>query len=95
MNIFNLTKVKVQSINDVAIPARASNKLWGDAIMLGTVYFGDITHYEILETIFSREELYDDKLILEIKFESIDDKSECNEKNFPYDITLSILLITF
>ena len=50
--------------------------------MLGTVYVYDVTQDEILENIFSREELHDDKLILEGEVESSDDKSECNENNF-------------
>ena len=37
-----LTKVKVQSINDVDIPNRTSNKLKGDAIRLGDVYVCDL-----------------------------------------------------
>ena len=48
------TKVKLLSINDVNIPARASNKLRGDEIRLGAVYVCDDTHSEILETMFSR-----------------------------------------
>ena len=42
----------VQSINDVNIPAIPSNKLRGDAIMLGSVYVCDDTHNEILDNIF-------------------------------------------
>ena len=59
-----LNRVKVKSINDVALPYKASNNLRGDLISLGTVYVCDDTHNEILETIFSRGELYDDELIL-------------------------------
>ena len=51
-----LTKVKLQSINDVGIPTRASNKLKGDTIRLGEFYVCVDAHDEILETIFSREE---------------------------------------
>ena len=38
--------------SDVDLLTRVSNKLRGDAIRLGTVYLCDVTHYEILETIF-------------------------------------------
>ena len=38
LNTFILTKVRVQSINYVALPYRASNKLRGDAIRLIAVY---------------------------------------------------------
>ena len=50
-----LTKVRSQSINDVAIPDRASNKFRGDAVRLGHVYICDVTHDEIQKTIFSRK----------------------------------------
>ena len=55
MNTIILTKVKIQQINDVALPDISSNKLKGDAIMLGAVYVCNVTHDEILETIFPRE----------------------------------------
>ena len=55
LNTFILTKVKVQSINDVALPDIASNKLRGDEIRLVGVYVCDVTHNKMLETIFSRE----------------------------------------
>ena len=73
LNTVILTKVKVKSINDVALPAKASNKLRGDTMRLGYVYVFDVTHNEILETIFSREELNNDELILEGEVESSDD----------------------
>ena len=79
MNTTILTKLKVQSINDVTIPDRESNKLRGDEISLGTVYVFDVTYDEILDTIFSREELNYDELILEGEFESSNDESEFNE----------------
>ena len=44
LNTFILTKEKLQSINDIALPNRASNKLRGDAISLGSVYGCDYTH---------------------------------------------------
>ena len=40
---------------DVALPARASNKLRSDAIRLGTVYVCGDTHDEIMEAISSKE----------------------------------------
>ena len=52
MNTVILTKLRVQSIHDVDITARTSNKLRGDKIRLGAVYICDDTHDEILETIF-------------------------------------------
>ena len=64
LNTVILTKVKVQLINDIYLPDRASNKLRGGTIRSGAVYVCDVTHDEILETIFSREELYYDELIL-------------------------------
>ena len=45
--------------------ARASHKLRFDAITSGGFYDGDDIHDEILETIFSREELHYDEFILE------------------------------
>ena len=80
LNTFILTKVKVQSTNYVYLPARASNKLRGDVIMLGDEYVCDAIHDKILETVFLREELHYYELILEGSVESIDDDSECNEK---------------
>ena len=65
MNTVILTKVKVKSINDVAIPDRDSNKFRGDEIRLGAVYICDESHYEIIDTIFSREELNHYAFILE------------------------------
>ena len=57
MNIAVLTKVRVQSINDVNIPDRYLNKLRGDTIRLGSVFVFNGKHNKILETIFSTEEL--------------------------------------
>ena len=91
LNNFILTNVKVKSINDVSIPNRASNKFRVDAIRLGHFYIFNVTHNEILETIFSRQSLHYDELILEGEVESSDDESECNESYFPYDITVSAL----
>ena len=56
LNTVILTKVRVQTINDVALPGISYNTLRGDAIRLGDIYVCDVTHNEILETIFSREE---------------------------------------
>ena len=55
MNIVSLTKVKVNSINSVALPNIASKQLRVDAISLGGFYVCDVTHNGILETIFLRE----------------------------------------
>ena len=52
----------------------------GDATRLGAVYVFDDTHNEIIETIFSREELHNNELILGGEVESSDDKSECDKK---------------
>ena len=52
LNTGILTNFKVKSINDVFIPARASNIWRGDTIRLGSVYVFDEAHNEILETIF-------------------------------------------
>ena len=65
LNNFIITKVKAKSINYVAISTIASNKFSIDSIMLGARYFFDDTHDEILETIFSWEELYYNELISE------------------------------
>ena len=64
LNNLILTKLKVKSINDVAIPDRSSNNFRGDAIRKVTVYFFDVTHDEMMETIYSWEELHYDELIL-------------------------------
>ena len=50
-----MTKVKVQLVNYVNIPARGLNQLSGDTIRLGDVYIYYVTHDEIWETIFLRE----------------------------------------
>ena len=55
LNTGILTEVKVQSINYVAPTDIALNKLRGNEINLGDVYVSDVTHDEILETIFSRK----------------------------------------
>ena len=52
LNTVTLTKVKLKSINDVALDDRASNTLRGDTIRLGAVYVFDDIHDEILETVF-------------------------------------------
>ena len=65
LNTIILTKVTVKSINDVALPARASNNLISDAFCLGYVYVCDDTHNEIIKTIFARGELIHDAFILE------------------------------
>ena len=54
LNSVILTQVKVQPINYVSIPDKASNKLRGDAIRLGDAYIFYVTHDEIFETILSR-----------------------------------------
>ena len=64
MDTVVLTKTKVQSINDVDITDKSWNKLKGYAIRLGDVYACDGTHIEILETLFSKEELHYDGFIL-------------------------------
>ena len=55
LNTVILTQVKVKPINDVVLPALSSNKRGGYAISLGSVYVGDESQFEILETIFSRK----------------------------------------
>ena len=52
LNDVILIKVKVQSINDAALPTRDSNKFRGDAIRLGAVYVCDDSYDEIMDTIF-------------------------------------------
>ena len=42
------------------------------------MYVFDYSHDEILETIFSREDLNYEEFILEGEFEISDDESECN-----------------
>ena len=54
--------------------------LRGDTIRVGTVYVCDDVHDAILKTIFSREELYYDGLILEGEVEMSDYENDCNEK---------------
>ena len=76
MNIVIFNQVKVKSINEVAIPDRASNNLRGDAIRLGAFYDCSVTQNVKLETILSREELHYAEFILERWIEIIDDESE-------------------
>ena len=54
LNTVILIKLKVKSITDVFLPTIASNKLRCDAIRLGAVCVFDVTHGEIMETVFSR-----------------------------------------
>ena len=61
----------------------------GDEISLGYVYVYYYIQNEILETIFSREELHYDEWVLEGEVENSDDDNECNENNFPYYMTIS------
>ena len=67
-----LTKVKLQSIDYANLPSGALNKFTGDAIMLCCFYVCDSTHNEIMENIFSREELHYDAFILEGEVEISD-----------------------
>ena len=64
-NIVILTKVKVQSINSISLTNISSNKFRRDSIRLGDVHVCYDTHYEILETILSREESHYNEFILE------------------------------
>ena len=48
-------KLKAQSINNVGIPSKESNKFISYAIRLAAIYIFVVTYDEILETIFSRE----------------------------------------
>ena len=52
LNNIILTKVKLQSINDVALTGRASNKLCGDAISLSDAYISDDTNNGVTENVF-------------------------------------------
>ena len=52
LNNFILTKVKVNSIKDAALPPRYSNKLRSDAIRLYAVYVYDKPRDEIPEKYF-------------------------------------------
>ena len=79
MNTDTLTKVEVQSINDVSLPNTASNKLRGVVTRVGPVYVCDGAHDEIPEKCFSRKELNYNELILEGEVESSDDESEYKE----------------
>ena len=58
LNTVILTKVKLQSINDVSLPDRDSNKLRGDAIILGAICVCDSSQDEILEKFFNRNLYY-------------------------------------
>ena len=55
LNTVNLTKVKVQSINDVALTTIASNKLRVESFRLVAVYVCDDANDEIMEIFVSRE----------------------------------------
>ena len=82
LNTFILTKIKLKIINNVSLPDISSKKLRSDTIRFGAVYLCDITHDEILENIFKREELNYNELILEGEVECSDDESECYETLF-------------
>ena len=73
-----LIQVKVQSIKKKSPTYRAQNRFRGDAIRLVSVYVLNVIYDEILETIFLREELHYDELILVGEVESTDDESKCN-----------------
>ena len=47
---------------------------------MGAVYVCDVTHNEIMGTLFKREVLHYDKLVLEGGVEISDDESEYNKK---------------
>ena len=55
LNTVILTKLKVQSINDVTLPTRAPHNLRGEKIRLYAVHVCDDTKIEILENLFFRE----------------------------------------
>ena len=76
LNTVILTKVKVNSIKDAALPPRYSNKLRSDAIRLDAVYVCGEPHDEIPEKIFLGEELNYDKIMLEGEAEIIDGESD-------------------
>ena len=75
-NTVILTKVKVNSIKDAALPPRYSIKLRSDAIRLDVVYVCGEPHDEITEKIFLGGELNYDKIMLEGESEIIDGESE-------------------
>ena len=52
VNTVILTTVKFKSINEVALPDRASNNLGGYSIRLGVVYVCDSPHNEITKKHF-------------------------------------------
>ena len=52
LNTVILNKVKVQSINDIALTDISPNKLRGDEIRLGAVYISDVTDDGVLGDIF-------------------------------------------
>ena len=64
LNTAILTKVKVKSINDAALPDIALNKFRGYTIRFGAIYVLDVKHDEIMETIFSRGGLNYDEFML-------------------------------
>ena len=73
LNTVILNKVKVKSTNHVAFPDRAQNNWGGATIRLGAVCVCDDAHDEIIKTIFSKEELNYDAIILQGEVESSDD----------------------
>ena len=59
-------------------------------LLSGSDYVCYDINYEKLDTIYSREKSYYNRLFFEGEVESIDDQSECNEKYiFQFDITVS------
>ena len=55
----------------------------GNVIRLCAVYVCDDTHDQILNTIFSREELNYDDFMLEGEVQISGDESECDKNKFP------------
>ena len=49
--------------------------------MLGSIYFCNFTHNQILDTVFSTEESHCNEFILKGEIESCYDESECIENN--------------
>ena len=79
LNTVILTKVKVKSRNDIAIPYMDQNNWKDDAIRLGTMHVCDDAHDEILGTMFSMEDLNYDAFIMKVEIEISD---------YSYDVAL-------
>ena len=91
LNTVILTEVNIQSINDIDLYDRASNNLRGGVIRFGAIYVCDVTHDEILETIFQGKNYIMMNWFWKDNLKLVMMRVNVIKNIFPYDITVSAL----